>query len=138
MICILWARMGSAFTIAETQEKFLSGTYYEFINGYDLYQQHGEPHVLLYHKTKENPGADPEQKALVDDFFQRFHGNPPEFRGLINSIRQEDDFEETIEDDLRTLLRKYEPEMRADRWLIGLNFKKKPVAWMPPCLAMLL
>jgi hypothetical protein len=125
MICILWSRMGTAFTIAETREKFLSGTYYEFMTAYDLYQQHGEPHVLLYHKTKENPDADPEQKSLVDAFIQQFHSDPPKLSGLINSIREEEGFEETIEDDLRTLLRKYEPELRVDRLVERPEFQEE-------------
>jgi hypothetical protein len=80
---------------------------------------------LLYHKTKENPDADPEQKSLVDAFIQQFHSDPPKLSGLINSIREEEGFEETIEDDLRTLLRKYEPELSADRLVERPEFQEE-------------
>jgi len=111
LVSMFWARMGTPFNIIETAEHYESGTQYEILKGYEHYCKHGLPHILLYKKEKESPGADPAQKEKVERFFEQFFGDPPELKGLFEKYSQPCEFEAKVEAHLTKLIQTNPPKM---------------------------
>lgn len=126
LISLLWTRMGTPFTIIETNERYESGTQYEILKGYENFQINGQPHILLYKKEKDNPSADPLQKEKVEKFFSDFIGDPPKIKGLFAKFNDAIEFEEKIEDHLFKLLKSYPPQSKDSLWMDVLEFKEEP------------
>jgi NB-ARC domain/Domain of unknown function (DUF4062)/APAF-1 helical domain len=106
-ICIMWQRMGTPTTHEETGEQFQSGTEYEFIAAYRANQERGAPHILLYRCMKEiPPDADLEQAMRVQNFFKRFEGATPEFKGLYKTYQTAAEFEDLLFLDLDIIIAK--------------------------------
>jgi hypothetical protein len=126
MVSLFWTRMGTPFTIIETNEKYESGTQYEILKGYENFQEKGQPHILLYKKEKENPRADPTQKEKVEKFFNNFIGNSPKLNGLFAKYTDSIEFEEKIESDLTKLIQSYPPNTENIKWIEQPEFKEEP------------
>lgn len=110
VICVLWSRIGTSFTHPDTKKRYESGTVYEFESGYNANQESGKPLILLYRKNIENPDADPEQSQKVDDFFEKFHGDTAEYKGLYGEFSNIDELKEKLIAHISKVLDKYPPD----------------------------
>lgn len=113
LVCLMWNRMGTPITHPHTGEKFRSGTEYEFTVGYLSHEKNGQPHLLLYRKTAENPGADESEKDKVENFFKRFEGNGATFKGLYKQFSSLGEFENMLFEHIERILHDNPPD--ADR-----------------------
>jgi hypothetical protein len=86
LICIMWNRMGTPFTDAQTGQVYRSGTEYELTVARQAHQQNGLPHILLFRKTTPDPRADQRQKWMVDEFFKHLQTPSAQFFGLYKSF----------------------------------------------------
>ena len=126
MVSMFWTRMGTPFTILGTNERYESGTQYEFLKGYEHYREADHPHILLYRKQKENPEADPEQKLRVEQFFESFIGDPPRLKGLFARYTEPGELEEKIEGHIVKVIETYPPQPESDDWMEPPEFKEEP------------
>jgi GTPase SAR1 family protein len=107
-VCILWKRMGSPYLDSATGEKYNSGTEYEFRKAYAANQKSGRPQILLYRSMKSHPpDVDPNQLKLVQEFFQRFHGETPEYKGLPTPFGSRKQFRALLLQDLDDILSRH-------------------------------
>ncbi|MBK8023251.1 MAG: DUF4062 domain-containing protein [Chloroflexi bacterium] len=104
LICIFWERMGTPVYDDATGVQYESGTHYEFATAYAANQQTGKPHILLYRRMSEAPDANPDQKARVDAFFNRFEGQNAPFKGLYRQYYTLEEFEEILFQHVERLL----------------------------------
>ncbi len=109
VVCILWTRMGTAFTHPDTKIDWKSGTEYEFTTAYNSYKKNGTPRVLLYHKTADNPNADAEQAEGVKKFFEQFKGEGKLFDGLYMRYDTIEAFEDMLFDHIALILHENPP-----------------------------
>ncbi|MBK8026107.1 MAG: tetratricopeptide repeat protein [Chloroflexi bacterium] len=103
LVCMLWSRMGTPLgqINPDTGKPYQSGTEYEFYEAYRSYQRRKSPSVLLYRCTAPAAApADPEQVAIVDEFFRRFEGADAQLRGLYRSFSNHDQLREALTHDL--------------------------------------
>jgi hypothetical protein len=115
MVCVLWSRMGTPFTITETGDRFDSGTQYEFITGYESFLHHGNPTILLYRRVQENAEADSTQKDRVAAFFDGFQGPQPRWKGLWKEYNEPAEFEERLRNDLERVIRGLQLEQQFEK-----------------------
>jgi hypothetical protein len=108
VICVFWTRMGTAFSLKDGR-RFNSGTEYEYLSAYESQLARDRPRILLYRNLLPNPNADPEQKALVDQFFQQFEGSPPKLKGLYKTFTDYDEFAEMVFQHIVTVLEEHPP-----------------------------
>ena len=86
-----------------TGRPYLSGTEYEFLHAYreNHRTQVVRPVILLYRGIKSVAAdTDSEQLQRVKDFFNRFQGPKPEFKGIIKDYETPDRFAEYLFNDL--------------------------------------
>lgn len=93
LICILWRRFGTPFVDPDTQERFGSGTEYEFLEAYRAHKRKGSPVILMYRCIRApSSDHDLDQAKQVHDFFKRFEGADAEFDGLYKTYDDLADF----------------------------------------------
>ena len=112
VICLLWQRMGTPFVHPVSQERFLSGTHYEFISAFRAREESNGRylHVLLYRKLAENSGDfDSGQVQLVDNFFGSLEGENAEIKVLYAGFESVDQFESEIFQHLLEILHENPP-----------------------------
>ena len=112
VIVIFWSRLGQAFVHPKTHVQYESGTLYEFSTAYEALMAHGSPQILVYRKLGQPPEGitDPHQYQLVNDFFRRFEGSPPQYEGLYKTFTTSDVFDEMIFRDIQFVLEQYPPD----------------------------
>ena len=110
-VCIFWKRMGSPYLDSATGERYNSGTEYEFRKAYAANQKGGKsgrPQILLYRSMKSlPPDVDPNQLKLVQEFFQRFHGETPEYKGLPTPFGSTEQFKKLLGRHLDAILSRH-------------------------------
>lgn len=120
MLCMLWSTLGSPlpdnFSRVDNS-KGVTGTEWEFEKAKQHFEQEGYPKILFYRKTSKITVdiGDPEKVSLaqakkhtLDAFFTRhFHNQDEEktFKNAYWPFENLDDFENTIETHLRSLLK---------------------------------
>jgi|GEM_PF-6922017 len=110
VIFILWSKIGTPFTIQETQKQYLSGTLYEFEQAYYSWKQRQRPQILLYRSMKPmSPETDPKQLEQVQLFFQRFMQEQSQYQGMFYRYASLEEFSEVTEKHLEHLLRERLP-----------------------------
>lgn len=113
VICLLWQRMGTPFVHPVSQERFLSGTHYEFISAFRAREESDGryPHVLLYRKLAGNSDDfDSGQAKLVDNFFGSLEGENAEIKALYSGFESVDQFENEIFQHLLEILHSNPPK----------------------------
>jgi|GEM_PF-142284 len=126
LVSMFWTRMGTPFTIIDTNERYESGTQYEFLKGYEHFQKANHPHILLYRKQKENPKADPAQKQKVEAFFDGFIGDPPKLKGLFARYTEPAELEDKIEEHILKIIEAYPPQPEDFNRIEAPEFKEEP------------
>ncbi|MFC1959467.1 SUMF1/EgtB/PvdO family nonheme iron enzyme [Chloroflexota bacterium] len=126
MVVILWARMGTPlpeeyikpeafrFPTGTTwhAERYLSGTEWEYLDGFQAAKETGAPLVVVYRRTEEpaiklsDPDWDKKrgQWQHVEAFFGTFVNPDGSIRRGSNQYATPDDFRATFEHDLRVLV----------------------------------
>ena len=113
VVCLFWQRMGTPFVHPVSQERFLSGSHYEFISAFKAREESNGcyPHILLYRKlTKETEKADPNQAKLVEEFFDMLEGEHADIKALYSGFDSVDQFENEIFQHLLEILHNNPPE----------------------------
>ena len=116
---ILWHRFGSPpkMISAATGQPYASGFEVEYKRAYDLWQENGRPHIMLYRCTR--PAAttvDLEQLKLVQQFFQ---GIEKRYEVLYKEFDTLDDFTEKLNKYLIAVIEK----------IIKFQSKDRPVTF---------
>ncbi|MCK6577687.1 MAG: tetratricopeptide repeat protein [Anaerolineae bacterium] len=115
LVCMLWSRMGTPLSAMnpDTGKPYLSGTEYEFYEAYRSYQRRKTPTLLLYRCTAPPlPDADPQQMALVKEFFHRFEGPDAPLRGLYRTFNDEEQLRRALINDLDLQIVRWERPAR--------------------------
>jgi hypothetical protein len=109
LICIMWNRMGTPFTDAQTGQVYRSGTEYELTVARQAHQEKGVPHILLFRKTTPDPRADQRQKRMVDAFFNDLKTPSTQFFGLHKSFVAPKQLRDDVQEDIAKILDKHPP-----------------------------
>jgi len=101
VICLFWNRMGTPFVHPVSQDRYLSGSHYEFITAFKSREESngGFPHILVYRKLSPDDGSkelDETQARLVEDFFQDFEGESAKYKGLYAGFSSLEEFEREV------------------------------------------
>jgi hypothetical protein len=127
MVCILWSRLGTRLPTQFHRPDgttYASGTEWEFEAAVQSFRERGRPALLVYRKTAD-PVAGPadeaallermRQKRALDEFFDRWFGNPSEsFKAAFHSFHAADAFEDLLETHLRKLIQEMLPQHLAE------------------------
>lgn len=128
VVVILWARMGTPLSENYVKpeghrfkdpgglpdDRFLSGTEWEFIDAFDASESTGLPLLVVYRRTEEKLLDDEAvdfdeeltQKRRVREFFDTFKNADGTIKQSYNIYRHPDEFREKIATHLRALLLK--------------------------------
>lgn len=123
VVCILWSRLGTRLPAQFTREDgstYASGTEWEFEDAAEAFRRTGTPDLLVYRKTAEplTSLSDEEellrkleQKKALDQFIDRWFGNPQDsFQAAFHAFGLEAEFETLLESHLRRLVESRLPE----------------------------
>lgn len=104
-VCIMWCRMGTPFVDKNTNQKYQSGTEYEFLQAYKSSTERKRPIILLYQCIRPYPhDVNLQQLGSVRGFFESFIGTEGRFEGLYKQYVSEKEFELEIFRDLVAVL----------------------------------
>lgn len=110
LVCVLWNRLGSAFTDA-SGTAWESGTAYEFETALQQYRRTGSRPILLLYRCNRPPGpqAEESEMARVEQFFARFLERDSGLQGIFHhrSFQSADEFAELLKQDLREVLKSF-------------------------------
>lgn len=121
-VFILWTRLGTAlpdpFRHGDGTSN-VTGTEFEFESAARAYRETGKPSMLAYIKKADRAVSLTDRAAAMDAFTQkdaldrfvdRWFGNPQaSFRAAFKTFETADDFERTLESDLRQLIMERRP-----------------------------
>ncbi len=103
---MLWSRMGSNTVINDRHQR--SGTRYEFDTAYKSLRLSGRPQMLLYRCARPAPNdSNIESQKEVEEFFDGFRGDHPQFEGFPQAFIEDDEFAAMLARDLEIVARNH-------------------------------
>ena len=124
VLCILWSRLGTRLPsdkfVRDDGTHYASGTEWEFEDAARAFLERGAPDLMVYRKTSEaltTLGDEQalldrlQQKKALDAFIERWFGSAQStFRAAFHTFQTPDQFEDLVENHLRSLIRARLPQ----------------------------
>ena len=100
---MFWTTLGSEVEI--DHRRYPSGTLYEFESAYEGFRESGRPWLVVFRCRQDPPaGADLEKLAAVNQFFDRFRGERPQYEGFPRPFASGEEFAGLLRKNLEKLL----------------------------------